>query len=694
MILIYSLMSIIPKINIGYRSRKEHSNLSQDTHTTMEVGYLQPTFCRHIVPGSHTEIEIRNIVRLSAMNVPTMGRISLRNYIHFVDFSTLWSPFSSFKERVNYTYADGVTAIPAKIPFFTVSDMFRHMFHLTSASGNTYANIFQLQKGIVCTIYKNGTAVSGGDLAAALSLSRSHGTVPFLSRFWCQSNGNVYATSSISSSSVTVSGYTISSVVKQVITKSSSDFSFVFVNGNDKYQILGKFYGAVKRLRSIFIGCGYSFNPYDSEKVTFLKLLAVYKSYFDRFGLSRTTNFLNTNCYKFIKFTSENRFNDYNMYTQNGMYCSNFFADLSQICYSLPPDYFSVADTTEFRSTGNNAGASINRDFVLEDEFDVQSLINSKASSGVANPPRVSTEGTAGFVNSTAIKLAMRMLPYVNKQSVIGRKLADLLKADGIVDEHNDQHELTHKIGATRTDISIDDVMSFAGTDDNTLGDFAGRGIGSNGREKREKFYFDNKTYGCLLVLSCVVPVSGYFQGILKENSDGVGGPFDFFTSEFDSVGFQSVKINELVSDCQFQNASEQSVVGTDLGTWGLVPRYSHLKCGFNRCMGDISLPSTQDVMLPYTLDRHFLTKVLASGATDFSSINLPVNNPETFRRIQGADGYGDYNRIFQYVNGDYDHFITSFIFDVDCQSPMLSMRNSYDTFSEVDNNSYEHAHE
>ena len=173
-------MSVLPKINLGIRTKREHNNLSQDTHTTMDVGYLQPTFCRHIVPGSHTEISIRNICRLSAMNVPTMGRISLRNYIHFVDFSSLWSPFASFKERVNYTYADGVTAIPAKIPFFTVGDMFRHMFHLTSASVNSYANIFNLQKGIVCTIYKNGTAVASDGLAAALTLSRSHGTVPFL----------------------------------------------------------------------------------------------------------------------------------------------------------------------------------------------------------------------------------------------------------------------------------------------------------------------------------------------------------------------------------------------------------------------------------------------------------------------------------------------------------------------------------
>lgn len=110
--------------------------------------------------------------------------------------------------------------------------------------------------------------------------------------------------------------------------------------------------------------------------------------------------------------------------------------------------------------------------------------------------------------------------------------------------------------------------------------------------------------------------------------------------------------------------------------------------------MGDISLPSTQAVMLPYTLDRHFLTKVLKTGGTDFETVNIPVNDPESFRKIQGADGYGDYNRIFQYVNGDYDHFICQFVFDVDNQSPMKSMKNSFDTFADIDNASIERQHE
>ena len=197
-------MSVIPKVSIGRRTKREHNNLSQDTHTTMEVGYLQPTFCRHIVPGSHTEISIRNIVRLSAMNVPTMGRLSLRNYIHFVDFSTLWSPFSAFKERTNYTYADGYTYIPTSIPYFTVGDMFRHLFQSTDPSSSDPL-LWRIQQDIVCSCYKNGTIINDtAALGTALSKGINHSGVSYINRFWTGSSAVMGTTNITGSTTRTV----------------------------------------------------------------------------------------------------------------------------------------------------------------------------------------------------------------------------------------------------------------------------------------------------------------------------------------------------------------------------------------------------------------------------------------------------------------------------------------------------------
>ena len=56
-------MSILSNIAVGLNTRKEHNNLSQDTHTTAEIGYFQPTFCRYLVPKSHFKISAKSLVR-------------------------------------------------------------------------------------------------------------------------------------------------------------------------------------------------------------------------------------------------------------------------------------------------------------------------------------------------------------------------------------------------------------------------------------------------------------------------------------------------------------------------------------------------------------------------------------------------------------------------------------------------------
>jgi len=100
--------------------------------------------------------------------------------------------------------------------------------------------------------------------------------------------------------------------------------------------------------------------------------------------------------------------------------------------------------------------------------------------------------------------------------------------------------------------------------------------------------------------------------------------------------------------------------------------------------------------MLPYTLDRHFITRIPdTSNKWDFNSYILPSNTPETFRQIRATEGYGDYNRIFQYVNGDYDHFILQMVFDAKVSAPMKAISESYDTYDkDVDDSTIQASHE
>lgn len=685
-------MSFIDKISVGLNTKRSTFNLGQDTHTTAEIGYLQPTFCRMVVPNSHMEISSRNLVRLSPMAVPTMGRMSLRNYFYFVDMATLWTPFDALRNQTNYTYGDGSVYTPVRAPYFKMADVFSALYQVPE----TYAGgLDTLTSSLYACIYDTSTGEVVDDTVSGFTLdsliqsgSFDNFDLPLIVRtktkVWLKvSNTPTYIEAT--------SGTTLGDTQKYgIITNQNADFS----GRRGSYMILGKFIGAMKRLRKQFIGCGYAFNPYDTQEVTPFKLLAVYKAFFDTFAVQRTINFNNTNCYKLIKRLSETPVLNSDMFAyEGGSYNPNtgtetidvfmaFLRDLADICYNLPADYFSASDVTAQRGA-----YSSNIDYAYE-----STQLNSLTYGAGDTTEEVQASANYQLTptsDTTAIgqQMALRLLKYINKRSVVGRKIADLLKLNGEVDLHNNEHENVHHLGEDKVDINISDVMSLASTEDASLGDYAGRALGMG---NTDSFSYDTKAYGILLCLSAIVPVSGYFQGILRENTDSER--FDFFTEEFDALGYQPVRMNELVSDTQFVTSSGDNSVGTDHGIFGLTPRYQHLKVGRNICNGDISLPSMQSVMLPYTLDRHFITCAPKEGSKyDYQTVILPPNAPETFRQIKAQEGYGDYNRIFQYVPGDYDHFIIQSVIDCKVSSPMKSISNAYDTFDEAtDDNTIE----
>lgn len=684
-------MSFIPKISVGVSNKKATFDLGQDTHTTAEIGYVQPTFCRTMIPGSHVDISSRNLIRLSPLAVPCMGRIALRNYYYFVDMATLWTPFDAMRKGTNYVYGDGTVSTPKCAPTFRVRDIFIDGLFKYGQGLSDSQYLRELKESIYVCVYDQTTGELVDDTASDFDIdnlfpvsSNDSNVYPNLPLVIKLKSGLYVKTSTGYSRSASYTARLGNHAKYIDVTNQNSDFAFTFYGANSEYySFLGRFMGPSKRLRKIFIGSGYSFNPGDEIRVTLFKLLAIYKAWFDTFAVQRTINFNNTNCYKVIKLMSElvptedSYAHIESSYDSNAKLWDsfiNFLADLSNICYNLPADYFSASDITAQRGADITNGQ-------YGDMFQVKDYTY-----GAGNTVNVLTAQTnyqtSPSVNNPVVaqgqQLAQRLLKWVNKRSVVGRKISELLKLDGEVDLHNNEHETVHHLGDDKIDINISDVMSLASTDDASLGDYAGRGLGMG---NTDTFSYDTNTYGILLCLSTIVPQSGYFQGILRENEDK--DRFDFFIDEFDAMGYQPLGMEELVSDNQFKTGSGVSgYEEVSDGIFGLVPRYQHLKVGRNVCNGDISLPSMQSVMLPYSLDRHFVTRVPStSNKWEFNTYTLPSNTPETFRQIRATEGYGDYNRIFQYVNGDYDHFILQMVFDCKMSAPMKSISESYDTF-------------
>jgi len=549
-------MSLIPKINLGVSNRKATFNLGQDTHTTAEIGYMQPTFCRNVIPGSHMEISSRNLVRLSPLSVPCMGRLALRNYYYFVDMATLWTPFDAMRKGTNYVYGNGTVSTPVSAPVFNMKEVF------TEGLNNYEMSAGQLKENIYVCVYDQSTGELLDDTVSGFTISdyfpsgsRVYSTLPMVIK--CKSSLYVKTRSSGFSNSPTAIGR-LGDVSKYIdVTNQNADFNLTEQGANNTYySFLGRFMGPAKRLRKIFIGAGYSFNPGDNVDVTPFKLLAIYKAWFDTFAVQRNINFNNTNCYKVIKIMSETVPSSPVCHIKGDFVDSSysdilwpafiaFLADLSNICYNLPADYFSASDVTAQR------GAYMSNAADYSNKFTIDTLTygagNTISSIGVETSFQQTPKDTSGLVTAAGMQLADRMLKWVNKRSVVGRKVAELLKLDGEVDLHNNEHETVHHLGDDKVDINISDVMSLASTDDASLGDYAGRGLGMG---NTDTFSYDTKAYGILLCLSAIVPQSGYFQGILKENEDKER--FDFFTDEYDAVGYQPLGMEELVSDAQF----------------------------------------------------------------------------------------------------------------------------------------------
>ena len=698
------MSSLIPKISLGVDTKKgNHFDISSLTHTTSEIGYVQPTFSKNLVPKSKVRIGTRTGVRLSPLFVPTMGQIDVRHYHCFIPFSTLWTPFDAFITRTNYTLPDGSTYQPTVCPSFRLDALLRSILS-TNTLPLVDMKLNELLTSVACVIYKDGVALEESDISSDLNTSQKlknlfqyNSELDYKPKniVFLDSNGvnvSYYLDYDSGTSTYSLTKHSAADwLAEQAIpTLTNCDFSESFIDSGVHWTICYNWNGAWKRIRTIFLGLGYSFNPFDTDWVTPFKLLAFFKSYWTLFGVNRTINFFNTNCYKLIKCLSETTTTQMTPIGTPLAFALliGLFRDLTECTYTCPVDYFSSADTITDR--GGQSGPDVST--VIQGTND-----GGRLGAWTADDGSVSQYVSGGSLQLNdnyplAAKIAMRLLRFVNKNSVVGREVSQILRTRyGVTDIHNTTHESVIRVGANSVPIQISAIYNQNGDSvDMPLGSYGGMGIGSH-RSKYFKFTADE--FGCLITLTAVVPKMGYFQGRFKENSDGIHDSFDFYTPEFDAIGWQTVDYSELVADRTHKAANTGTPYGTNLGIFGYQPFYTHNKVGFNRVLGDISIPHLRDSMLPYTLDRYYPDVVEGVSNTnaeiqDFQP--LPVNEPKTFR----SGTAGNTNRIFSDVSKTDDHVIMQIFFDVKMSAPMKSISTSYDTWDEESTHSVDVAHE
>lgn len=512
-----------------------------------------------------------------------------------------------------------------------------------------------------------------------------------------------------------------------------------------------------KRIRKILQGLGYQINFGSSEQVSVYPLFAFYKAYFDSFGLTLFQNWESTNASKLLTwFDYENKFAEGVSTSSRGDWSDTYLDAAFWRSSRSVSDSTPITDDSITRMLWGffvdlgNAFATDSQDYVsahiattavspklgLSSEFiDVDSLgakiteIDSSANSPTepVNSHAYINQILHGNLDAEYLK---KLYKWTNINTIAGRRIAELLRAQGLgayVDECR-----SNFIGTCDLPINIDDVTSTADTQVATedsgavLGQYAGKSVSFG---KGRKWSWETSEDGYFVVLSCLIPQSGYCQAV--DGSLFCLDKLDFYNPEFDGLGMEATRRLQIVGTSNCVSTASDGGQTANYGpfdSWaknfGFIPRYSSLKVANNVMNGDFNLRSTRTKFLPYTMDKFIdidSQQVIAmdTAKQDDQTLNLyklgnglslsdlPTANP-LWRYIARYPWLENYNRIFvdvgsnqlQYLeelNGgssgssawfdicsqQEDNFLVHNVLNVQYYAPMLPIEDSFETLQE-----------
>lgn len=499
-----------------------------------------------------------------------------------------------------------------------------------------------------------------------------------------------------------------------------------------KIRIVFKLSSFGKRLRKTLIGLGYDVNLANDDEVSILPLIAYYKAWWDSYAPERTKNFYETNAWKIIQSAMAGArgadltytFNQANATDARG-YFIGFMGDLGQCFATEKIDVISAATDAYYNEAANLDTAT--------SSTLMQAAINEAINTLLVQPKTGATTNADGSSNGwgyatgydnaatqpggmvtldegatytrltqpqlTALKKAYIML---NKSSVAGKAVAEILRANGqgdYVEECNGKF-----IDVNEETIKISDVIATAATDKASLGQYGGRGLGLG----YAKVSHSTSRWGYFIILSAIIPESGYINGPAHEN-EAISWD-KIYQAELDGLAYEAIQKKTLMG-CPLINDK------TYKDTFGFVPTYTQWKFMNNKANGDFSLNSRKKYMTPFTLDKYIPigdanvysveeTNGHAGSTTELCSPTFHYedtpNAGEDYRYINKFPWNGSYNRIFEASDDglewsvfspnnnaflfnafEYDNFMVHNVFAITYWAHMKSIENSYGTYDE-----------
>ena len=109
-----------PNISLGRVSKRYTHNMSFDNNTTLPFGVVQPLMSQRLEPKAKISVDMRQLVRLAPMPVPTFARLYMNNEVSFVPTVDVCPYYESLVSQLSYSNGSK-TFYPTKLPRTTKS---------------------------------------------------------------------------------------------------------------------------------------------------------------------------------------------------------------------------------------------------------------------------------------------------------------------------------------------------------------------------------------------------------------------------------------------------------------------------------------------------------------------------------------------------------------------------------------------
>lgn len=484
--------------------------------------------------------------------------------------------------------------------------------------------------------------LSTGQTAVLETTPHSNGTTGFftstslLVRGSTSSNSHTYNSNTFNEFSVPNFDFT------SYFLSASQVWSSVFYTFTEKGRLFNK----------ILSSLGYRINwtAADTTEFSLLPLLAYFRCMYDYLYPSRYVRYLDV----------AGLFDDFKNWTTDSQVldamCKLLFAPLSA-------DYFTLAWSDMNAVFPNPSLTDITMD-VPESNGIIKSTKDSNAYYPQGDGGMTPIDGN--FFTQYGLRLLTAISDFVTRNNIAGARYFEQMRARFGLKGSNIDPDKSRFLTTWSDELRIEDVTATNGTTTQLLGEQAGKGI-VRGSGHHLSFDNTNGDYGWLIVITQIVPKTGICQGRLRHTLRT--SYLDYFTPEFEQVGLQPIRNDELFSDFVTPNDYNNGLNygGKPSGVFGFAPRYSEYKRSTMMLTGDFQYKSRNVGMESYHLMR------LLPTPSQANPLALNIN----FMSVQQTD----YDRIFsQQVDSQgnsFDHFFNWFYFDVKAYRPMLSIGES-----------------